>query len=229
MTPQASTHNPLLSTKLFIPPARPGRAARARLIERMNEAVKHPLTLICAPAGYGKTTMLSEWIPQNEHCVTWVSLDEGDNDPVLFWRYFIAALQTLDGQLCKSAQGILESTFLQNIEPVLSLVINELAGLDYRFSLVLDDYHLVGNPLIDSSLTFLIEHLPHNVTLVICSRRDPALPLARWRARRTMAEIRSADLRFTREETTQLLNQVMKLDLSAPEIAALDDRTEGWI
>lgn len=229
MTPQASTHNPLLSTKLFIPPARPGRAARARLIERMNEAVKHPLTLICAPAGYGKTTMLSEWIPQNEHCVTWVSLDEGDNDPVLFWRYFIAALQTLDGQLCKSAQGILESTYLQNIEPVLSLVINELAGLDYRFSLVLDDYHLVGNPLIDSSLTFLIEHLPHNVTLVICSRRDPALPLARWRARRTMAEIRSADLRFTREETTQLLNQVMKLDLSAPEIAALDDRTEGWI
>jgi LuxR family maltose regulon positive regulatory protein len=195
----------------------------------MNEAVQYPLTLVCGPVGYGKTTLLSEWIPQNEHCVTWVSLDEGDNDPVRFWSYFIAALQTLDPQLCKSAQLVLDTTQNPQIESVLSLVINELVALDYRFSQVIDDYHLVENPAIDSSLTFLVEHLPPNVNLVISSRRDPALPLARWRARQQIAEIRSADLRFTREEIGDFLNQAMKLDLSDQEISALEARTEGWI
>ena len=229
MTMQVVNTNPLLSTKLFIPPARPRRVARLRLVGLMNEAVKNPLALICAPAGYGKTTLLSEWIPQNEHCVTWVSLDEADNDPLRFWSYFIAALQTLNPELGKNARLLLESTQNPQIEAVLSLVINDLAALDYRFSQVFDDYHLVENPAIDSSLAFLVEHLPPNVNLVISSRRDPALPLARWRARQQMAEIRSADLRFTIDETTHFLNQAMKLDLSAPEIAALEVRTEGWI
>lgn len=225
---QVGIDHPLLATKLYIPPARPQRVPRARLIARMNEAVQGPLTLVCAPAGYGKTTLLSEWIPQNEHCVTWVSLDEDDNDPVRFWRYFIAALQTLNPQLCTNPRRVLESTPSPQMETVLSLVINELAALDYRFSQVIDDYHLVENQAIDSSLVFLIEHLPANVSLVVTSRSDPAWPLARWRARRQLAEIRSADLRFTAEETTVLLNQALRLDLSPPEIDTLVGRTEGW-
>lgn len=229
MTRQVATSDPLLSTKLYIPPSRPGRVPRVRLTGLMIDAVRNPLTLICAPAGYGKTTLLSEWIPQNEHCVTWVSLDERENDPSRFWRYFIAALQTLNPQLCKNAQLLFESARPPDTLAVLSLVINELAALEYRFCHVFDDYHLVGNPAIDSSLTFLIEHLPPNVSLVISTRSDPALPLSRWRARRQMAEIRSSDLRFTREECADFFNQEMKLGLSAPEIAALEGRTEGWI
>jgi LuxR family maltose regulon positive regulatory protein len=221
--------NPLIATKLYIPPARLGRVDRARLIERMKASVNHPLTLICAPAGYGKTTLLSEWIPQNEHCVTWLSLDEGDNDPVRFWRYFIAALQTLNPELGKNAQLLLESSQAPPIETVLSLAINDMAAQDYEFSHVIDDYHLIDNPAIDESLTYLIEHLPSNVNLVIATRRDPALPLARWRARGQLEEIRSADLRFTKGEVTAFFNQSMKLDLSAPEIAALETRTEGWV
>lgn len=226
---QVATSDPLLSTKLYIPPSRPGRVPRVRLTGLMIDAVRNPLTLICAPAGYGKTTLLSEWIPQNEHCVTWVSLDERDNDPSRFWRYFVAALQTLNPQLCKHAQLLLESARPPDILTVLSLAINELAALDYRFSHVFDDYHLVENPAIDSSLTFLIEHLPQNVSLVLASRSDPALPLSRWRARRQMVEIRSSDLRFTGEECAEFFNQEMKLGLTAPEIAALEGRTEGWI
>ncbi len=221
--------NPLIATKLYIPPARLGWVDRARLIERMKASVNHPLTLICAPAGYGKTTLLSEWIPQNEHCVTWLSLDEGDNDPARFWRYFLAAVQTLNPELCQDAQQLLESPDGPQIEVMLMLAINELAALDYRFSHVFDDYHLIDNPAIDESLTYLIEHLPSNVNLVIATRRDPALPLARWRARGQLEEIRSADLRFTKGEVTAFFNQSMKLDLSAPEIAALETRTEGWV
>lgn len=226
---QVATSNPLIATKLYTPPSRSRRVTRAHLIERMNAAVRRPLTLICAPAGYGKTTLMSEWVPQNEHCVTWVSLDEGDNDPARFWRYFFAALQTLDARLVTNARLLLESMQTPPIEAVLSQAINELAALDYRFSHVFDDYHLIENPAIDEGLTFLVEHLPPNMNLVIASRRDPALPLARWRARREMAEVRSGDLRFTREEATAFFNQLMKLDLSEEEIAALETRTEGWI
>ncbi len=226
---QAATGNLLLATKLYIPPARARRVDRARLIEGMQAAVRRPLTLICAPAGYGKTTLLSEWIPQNEHCVTWLSLDEGDNDPVRFWRYFIAALQTLNPELGKNAQLLMESSQAPPIETVLSLAINDMAAQDYEFSHVFDDYHLIDNPAIDENMTFLIEHLPPNAHLVITSRSDPALPLARWRARRQLSEIRSRDLRFTGEEAASFFNQAMRLDLSAAEIAALKDRTEGWI
>jgi LuxR family maltose regulon positive regulatory protein len=226
---QIAYNDQILSTKLYIPRAHPNRVARPRLIGHLNEAMQRPVTLVCAPAGYGKTTLLSEWIPQYEHCVTWLSLDEGDNDPVRFWRHFLAALQTLDPDLCKNAQLALEGSQAPPIESVLTLTINELARLDYRFSHVFDDYHLVDNLAIDNGLAFLIEHLPPNVNLVIASRSDPALPLARWRTRRQMTEIRSADLRFTREESTSFFNQVMELDLSEGDVAVLDGRAEGWI
>ena len=221
--------NLILSTKLYIPRADSNRVARPRLIERMNESMQRPLTLLCAPAGYGKTTLLSEWIPEYEHCVTWLSLDEGDNDPARFWRHFLAALQTLNPGLFQDAQGSLEGSQVRPIEAVLTLTINEIAALDYRFTHVFDDYHLIDNQAIDEGLTFLIEHLPPNLNLVIASRSDPLLPLARWRTRRQMTEIRSADLRFTREESVAFFNQAMKLDLSEEEVAALDSRTEGWI
>jgi LuxR family maltose regulon positive regulatory protein len=199
------------------------------LIGHLNEAMQNPVTLVCAPAGYGKTTLLSEWIPQYEHCVTWLSLDEGDNDPARFWRHFLAALQTLNPELCKNAVSALEGPQVHSIETVLTLTINELAASDFHFSHVFDDYHLIKNLAIDNGLTFLIERLPPNVNLVIASRSDPALPLARWRTRRQMTEIRSADLRFTREEATAFFNQVMALGLSEGDVIALEGRTEGWI
>jgi LuxR family maltose regulon positive regulatory protein len=191
--------------------------------------MQRPLTLVCAPAGYGKTTLLSEWIPQYEHCVTWLSLDEVDNDPARFWRHFLAALQTLNPDRFKDAQQALEGSPVRPIEAVLTLTINEIAGLDYRFTHVFDDYHLIDNLAINDGLSFLIEHLPPGLNLVITSRSDPALPLARWRTRGQMTEIRSADLRFTREESSAFFNQVMELDLSEEDVAVLDGRAEGWI
>ena len=170
----AAYNDPILRTKLYIPRTRSNRVARPRLIGLMNEAVQCTAILVCAPAGYGKTTLLSEWIPQYEHCVTWLSLDEGDNDPTRFWRYFLAALQTLNPDLCKDPQLLLEGSQAPPIETVLTLTINELAALDYRFTHIFDDYHLVDNPAIDAGLTFLIENLPPNMNLVITSRSDPA-------------------------------------------------------
>jgi len=226
---QPAYNDPILSTKLYIPRAHPDRVPRPRLIERMNESMQRPLTLVCAPAGYGKTTLLSEWIPQYEHCVTWLSLDEGDNDPARFWRHFLAALQTLNSELFRGAQQSLDGSQIRPIEAVLTLTINEIASLDYRFTHVFDDFHLINSLAINDGLSFLIEHLPPNLNLVITSRSDPILPLARWRTRGQMAEIRSADLRFNREESTAFFNQVMKLELSEADVAALDGRAEGWI
>ena len=226
---QPAYNDPILSTKLYIPRAHSNRVARPRLIDRMNESMQRPLALVCAPAGYGKTTLLSEWIPQYEHCVTWLSLDEADNDPARFWRHFLAALQTLDPKLFKGAQQSLDGSQIRPIEAVLTLTINEIASLDYRFTHVFDDFHLIDNLAINDGLSFLIEHLPPNLNLVITSRSDPILPLARWRTRGQMTEIRSADLRFTREESSAFFNQVMQLDLSEADVAVLDGRAEGWI
>ena len=226
---QTGYHDPILSTKLYIPRAHPNRVPRPRLIERMNESMRRPVTLVCAPAGYGKTTLLSEWIPQYEHCVTWLSLDEADNDPARFWRHFLAALQTLNPDRFKDAQQALEGSQVRPIEAVLTLTINEIAGLAYRFTHVFDDFHLIDNATINDGITFLVEHLPPSLNLVIASRSDPALPLARWRTRAQMTEIRSADLRFTMEESSAFFNQVMGLDLSEEDVAVLDVRAEGWI
>lgn len=226
---RAAPDDLILSTKLYIPKPRPNRVPRARLLDRLREAMDYPCTLICAPVGYGKTTLLSEWIPRSEHCVTWVSLDEGDNDPRRFWRHYLAALQTLDPRLGDNARLLLQGSPAPQVEAVLSSLINELAALEFRFAHIFDDYHLVQNPAVDGQLTFLIEHLPPNVNLVIASRSDPALPLARWRARRQLAEVRSEDLRFTLEEAAAFLNRVMMLELSDEDIAALENRTEGWI
>ena len=226
-----SMSTPILATKLYIPRPRPNVVHRPRLIERLNEG--HPagrkLTLISAPAGYGKTTLLSEWIPQSERCVTWVSLDDGDNDPMRFWAYFIAALQMLDAEIGRNALALMRTPSLPPIEAILTILLNEIAAFPDDFALVLDDYHVIDAKPIDTALTFLLEHLPRQMHLVITTREDPNLPLARLRARDQLTELRAADLRFTPAEAADFLNQTMGLNLSAEDIAALETRTEGWI
>ncbi len=222
---------PILATKLYIPPPRPNIVLRPRLIEQLNEG--HPsgrkLTLISAPAGYGKTTLLSEWIPQSERCVTWVSLDDGDNDPMRFWAYLIAALQMLDAQIGRNALALMQTPVLPPIEAILTVLLNEIATFPDYFALVLNDYHVINAKSIDTALTFLLEHLPPQMHLVIATREDPNLPLARLRARDQLTELRAADLRFTPCEVADFLSQTMGLNLSAEDIAALETRTEGWI
>ncbi len=220
---------PILATKLYIPPTRQQFVPRPRLIERMNEGLHRKLTLLSAPVGYGKTTVLSEWISQSECCVTWVSLDDGDNDPVRFWGYFIAALQMLDEEIGKNAQALMRAPLLPPMEAILTGLLNEIAAFRDNFTLVLDDYHMIDAKPIDEGLTYLLEHLPPQMHLVIATREDPNLPLARYRALDQLTELRAADLRFTASESAGFLNQTMGLNLSADDIAALESRTEGWI
>ena len=225
---------PLLRTKLYIPPVRPEIVSRPRLIERLNEGLHRRLTLISAPAGFGKTTLLSEWI----HCrgavtaplqVAWLSLDEGDNDPTRFLAYFVAAIQTIHQDIGQSVIAALQSSQPLPIQAILTTLINEIAAIPDRIILVLDDYHLIETQSIHDAITFLLEHLPPQMHLVIATRDDPHLPLARLRVRGQLTELRATDLRFTSSEAAEFLNQVMGLDLSADDIAALETRTEGWI
>ena len=221
----------LLTTKLSIPPRRPRASIvdRSRLTDRLHVSDDQRLTLVSAPAGFGKTTLLTEWIPQNPHCVAWFSLDDDDNDPAHFWAYFIAAVQTLHSDLGASALALLEAPQSPPIEAVLTSLLNDVAAFPDRFALVLDDYHMVDTPAIHQALTFLLDHQPPQMQLFITTRSDPPLPLARWRARQQLIEIRAADLRFTSDEAATFLNRVMGLELSADEITALEAHTEGWI
>jgi len=187
------------------------------------------LTLIAAPAGFGKTTLLSDWIPQSEHCVTWLSLDEDDNDPTRFWVYVVAALQKLRANLCEGASDLLQSSQPPPITSILSTLINEISTFPENFSIVLDDYHLIKTQPIHEALTFLLDHLPSQMHIILTTRADPPLPIARLRARNQLTELRADNLRFTSDEAAVFLNEVMELRLSARDIAALESRTEGWI
>jgi LuxR family maltose regulon positive regulatory protein len=229
---------PILATKLYIPPPRPQAVRRPRLIERLNAALQHKVTLISAPAGYGKTTLVSEWIYQKDEageaalhpsCVAWLSLDENDNDPLRFLTYLVAALQTLAPNLGQGVLTLLQSPQPPPLETTLTALLNELATLPDPVVLILDDYHLIEDKAVDQALTFLIEHLPPSIHLVITTREDPQLPLARLRARGALNEVRAADLRFTPAEATAFLNQMMGLTLATEQITALGARTEGWI
>ena len=221
----------ILATKLYIPPPRPKVVLRPRLIERLNEGLSsgRKLTLISASAGFGKTTLVSEWIASCGQPVAWLSLDEGDNDPTRFLTYLVAALQTIAANIGKGVLAILESPQPPPTEAILTILLNEITIIPDNFILVLDDYHVLDSKPVDSALTFLLEHLPPQMHLVIASREDPDLPLARLRARGQLAELRAADLRFTPSEAAEFLNKVMGLNLSAEDIAALETRTEGWI
>ena len=221
----------ILATKLYIPPPRPNVVLRPHLIERLNEGLHRTpsVTLVSAPVGYGKTTLVSEWVACCERPVAWLSLEEGDSDPTRFLAYLVAALQTLPANTGAGVLSELQAPLILPIESVLTGLINEITAFPYQFTLVLDDYHLVDSKPIDQALTFLIEHLPRQMHLVITTREDPNLPLARLRAQGQLTELRAADLRFTPTEAAEFLNQVMSLSLSAEDIAALDNRTEGWI
>ena len=220
---------PILATKLYIPPPRPKVVLRPRLIERLNEGLHRKLTLISAPAGFGKTTLVSEWLADCERPAAWLSLDEGDNDPTRFLTYLVAALQTIAPNIGEGVLGVLQSPQPPPTESILTALLNEITTIPDNFVLVLDDYHVIDAKPVDDALTFLLEHLPPQMHLVIATREDPQLPLARLRARGQLTELRAADLRFTPAEAAEFLNQVMGLNLSAEDIAALETRTEGWI
>src|SRR6266699_1452142 len=222
----------ILATKLYIPRLRPNVVLRPRLLERLNEDLHRKLTLIAAPAGFGKTTLVSAWVEGSERPrarTAWLSLDEGDNDPARFRAYLVAALQTIAATLGEGVLGVLQSSQPPPPEAILTALLNEITTLPDQFVLVLDDYHVIDAKPVDLALTFLVEHLPPQMHLVIATREDPLLPLARLRARGELTELRAADLRFTPSEAAEFLNSVMGLNLSPGNIAALEDRTEGWI
>ncbi len=222
---------PILATKLYIPPPRRKVVLRPRLVERLNEglAAGHKLTLVSAPAGFGKTTLVGEWVAGCGRPAAWLSLDEGDGDPTRFLAYLIAALQTVAPGIGEGVLTVLQSPQPPPPESVLTALLNDVTTIPSAVVLVLDDYHVLDAKPVDDALAFLVEHLPPQMHLVIATREDPALPLARLRARGQLTELRGADLRFTPSEAAEFLNLVMDLDLSAEEVAALEARTEGWI
>jgi LuxR family maltose regulon positive regulatory protein len=220
---------PILATKLYIPPPRPHLVLRSRLIERLNARLHHKLSLISALAGFGKTTLVIAWAAGDTRPVAWLSLDEGDNDLARFLLHLVAAVRTVAADLGERVIDALQSPQPPPADVLLTDLLNEITTLPEHVILVLDDYHLIEAAPVDQALAYLVEHLPPQMHLVIATRADPPLPLARLRAQGQMTELRAADLRFTPSETAAFLNEVMGLSLSAEDIAALDGRTEGWI
>ena len=221
----------MLATKLYIPPWRPNVVPRPRLIDRLNEGltIGRKLTLISASAGFGKTTLVSEWIVGCGRPVAWLSLDEGDNDPVRFITCLIAALQQIQTGIGESLLMALQSHQPPPNETILTALLNEISAIPENFLLILDDYHSIDSQLMGQSLAFIVEHQSPQMHLVIATREDPPLPLARLRVRGQLTELRAADLRFTSAESAEFLNRIMGLKLTAEDIAALESRTEGWI
>jgi len=226
-----SERDVLLATKLHVPRPQPGFVARSRLVRALGEALARQLVLVCAPAGFGKTALLADWVRSSSLPVAWVSLDSGDNDPARFWRHAVAALGQAHPGIAERAAPLLGPPAPSSFEGLVTALINELAaepGED-KVLLVLDDYHLIDTPQVHAPLTFLVEHLPPGLRLMLASRSDPPLPLARWRAARQLAELRTDDLRFTAGEAAALLREATGADLPSAAVAALQARTEGWV
>lgn len=221
----------LLSTKLFVPPPRPNVVARPRLMARLWEAqrLRHRLTLVAAKAGSGKTTLVSAWLYEQERPAAWLSLDVNDNDPRRFTGYLVAALKGLGIRTDPSTLSQPDNPQMPNVESVVAEIINDLAASSQPFVLVLDDFHLIQSDWVHRAVGFLAERQAPQMHLVLITRVDPQLPLARLRGRGQITEIRDHDLRFTEEEVGQFLNGVMELGLPADMISALEGRTEGWI
>lgn len=220
---------PILTTKLHVPTPQATLVSRPRLTEQLESALRYPLTLLSAAAGSGKTTLLSGWLATSGHSVAWLSLDERDSDPQRFLMYLVAALQTLENGIGQTVMDALKANPLTAPESLLTILLNDLLVLQDDALLVLDDYHLVDDSTVDDALAFFIQHMPPQLHLVIATREDPQLPLARLRVRGQLQEIRASDLRFTVDEVTHFLNTAMGLTLSSADVAALEARTEGWI
>ena len=222
---------PLIATKLYVPKPRRGLVTRPRLLERLRRGADSRLTLVSAPAGFGKTTLLAEWLGETlgeDHSVAWLSLDPSDNEPSSFWTYVVTALQTAVPGVGSGALELIASSPLPT-DLVFTTLLNELAAAPGEVWLVLDDYHLADSHDVRDGMTFLLEHLPPHVHVVLSTRADPDLPLARWRVRGELVEIRAADLRFTSDEAATYLNAATGLHLPAGDVEVLEERTEGWI
>jgi LuxR family maltose regulon positive regulatory protein len=224
-----SMKSSIISTKLFRPSLSTEVIHRAHLNARLEEGRQRKLTLISAPAGFGKTTLVCEWIAGSSIPVAWLSLDSGDNDITRFLLYLVYSLRAIQINIGDSLVGMLESPQPPLSEFVLAILLNEISSVSDHFFLILDDYHVIDTKPVNDALAFLLEHLPQQMHLVIATREDPPLPLARLRARCQLTELRAADLRFSFSEATVFLNQVMCLTLSDKDIADLENRTEGWI
>jgi LuxR family maltose regulon positive regulatory protein len=219
----------LLTTKLYAPFVKPNLVTRRRLTERLDEGAKGNLTLISAPAGFGKTTLLGEWILQSESPIAWVSLDEGDNDLGRFLAYAVAALDSLQPGVAEDVLEPLHSPQPPPIESILTALVNDIATIPGDFALVLDDYHAIEARPVHDAVAFLLDHMPPQMHLIMTSRTDPPLPLARLLARGHLTKLSAADLMFTPEEAVVFLNEAMGVDLSSEDVAALEERTEGWV
>ncbi len=223
----------ILLTKLFVPPIRPNLVPRPQLVKQLNQKLNlgSKITLLSAPAGFGKTSLVSIWLQDSDFQIAWLSLDKDDNDQARFIAYLVAALQKADGEIGKSVHLMLGSSLKPGMEMLISALINDISnqGDQSQIVLVLDDYHLIEDQSIHKALTFLIEHQPPQLHIILISRDDPPLHLSLLRGRGEMTEIRLADLRFTKQETSTLLNDIMGLNLDASQIEILETRTEGWI
>ena len=227
---------PLIETKLFLPSPRPGIVPRPRLRERLDRGLGAKLMLVSAPAGFGKTTLLVDWlasaVPSREGTAlrgAWLALDPGDNDPARFWRYVVAALSTALPGVGDETLALLQDSQASPGEVVLTTLVNEISTTDGDTVLVLDDYHVIDSAAVHEGMAFLLAHLPARLHLVLATRSDPPLSLSRMRARGDLVEVRAADLRFTTDETALYLNETMGLQLATDDVRTLEGRTEGWI
>jgi len=219
----------ILTTKIFIPPPGPKAIFRPRLTKQLSDGLHHKLTLISASAGCGKTTLLSEWIVSCHRPVAWLSLDEEHNEPTRFLMYFISSLQAINADVGVGVLNTLQSPQPPSIDSILTMLLNDISTMMKSFVFVLDDYHIIDAKPVDHILNFLIKHLPVHMHLVMATREDPPIPLARLRAKGQLTELRAPDLCFTSSEAAEFLNQVMSLNLSPEDINALEVRTEGWV
>jgi LuxR family maltose regulon positive regulatory protein len=223
------TNAPLLMTKFYTPRPHPDLVPRPRLQNAISAGLHVPLTLVSAPAGFGKTTVVAQWVQQTGVPVVWLSLDAQDNDPAIFLRYLVATFQQAAPRVGASVLAMLQRPQPPSVESLLTFLVNDLAELDHDLLLVLDDFHVLHNMHVHKMVDFLLQHHPPQLHLVITTREEPSLPLTRFRARRQLVEIRANDLRFTLEEATALLRVGMRLQVTDAEVAALEMRTEGWI
>ena len=219
----------LLSTKLAPAQSRPTLLPRPRLIEQLSQADQAALTLVVAPAGFGKTTLLSAWRQAHPQPIAWLTLDSADCDPVRFWRYVIAALQTIASQIGAGMLARLAAVHARSLEPALTSLVNDLARCSHDIVLILDDYHLIDTSVIHESLAFLLDHRPAQFHLLIASRATPALPVARLRARGQLHEVSTADLRLTQPESLALMQDILRLPLHDSDVLALAARSDGWM